>query len=230
MMEQVRPCIDIKNVFVHGLHNAISFRRSFNSFDKSDSHFHVECDFDNDYGHDYFESVKLGESDKKRLADLVKNGDSHAKVCRKIWVDLDLTLPRRVWVDFDTYRLGRCESINAEDIEYMSDSTMHTISKRFLKREDFSYYVYQDFIDILNELIEEYQDMRKYKVSSDELRKQLIRIKDNLPESFKQTRSLSINYQAIRHIKLDRKGHLQPEFDVFIAEMDKLPYADILIG
>lgn len=212
--------IKIENVQVCGLSRVIDFRRSFNSQEKSDSE--VDCNF---YKTEWLfcssEFIELGPNDLKLLSALTKNGDSHAKVNRFIQVYHDLTLPRRMWVDYDTYRLGRKDGIYPDDIEFMSDSTMHTIGKRLLDMGDFDDYACIDSVENVNYYISQYL--------SNKTNEALMYIKSNLPEGFLQTRTVMINYQALRHIYFDRKNHRQPEFKEYCAWIESLPYASELI-
>ncbi len=153
------PAIKIENVTVALLAEVIQSRRSFNSQHRSDSvvrqEFSAEKSLTDAFGYDniYCEMTKLGEKDLKLQRQLVCNGDSHGKITRFIDVVHDLTLPRRTWVDFDTYRLGRVESIAPDEIEYFSDSTMHTIDSEVLTKAHFSGYTKQFIIDDLNDEI-----------------------------------------------------------------------------
>jgi hypothetical protein len=224
----LKPCIKIENVNIVGLSQAISFRRSFNSQNKSDSKCTFKTFWDKESSH-CVESVELGEKDLSRLKSLTACGDSHAKINRMILVYHTLTLPRRVWVDYDTYRIGRRDGINSDEIEYFSDSTMHTIHRGSTTRDNYSYYVKQDVINIVNEEIAIYNNLLKEKASVDFLNYQLMVIKDNLPESFLQTRDVMLTYQALRHIRSDRKNHKQPEFPYYCEWIETLPFSKQLI-
>ena len=222
--------IKIENVNIVGVSEIIGFRRSFNSQSKSDSSVVFDTQTFPDGGYTTIESVKLGTKDLERIAKLVENGDSHAKTNRMIQVYHDLTLPRRVWVDFDTYRIGRKDGIYPDDIEYMSDSTMHTIHRGFVNKEDFSENTDSRIIDIINEKITIYKDREFLKFSKDILDMWFLEIKDAIGEGFLQTRRVMINYQALRHIKLDRSTHRQPEFREYCKWISSLPYSKQLIG
>ena len=199
---------------VCGLSRLVGFRRSFNSQNNSDSIVHSSM------RHNFIaEQVSLGPKDLSRLSQLVLNGDSHAKVTRMVIVWHTLTLPRRVWVDYDTYRIGRA------DIEYMSDSTMHTIHKGCVDKSDFSEHVDGRVIEVVNECISDYNTCTDVE-SKDH---HFMRIKDNLPEAFLQTRDVMLNYQALRHIYFDRRNHRQPEFKEYCEWIKILPYSKELI-
>jgi len=207
--------IEFKNTEVHGMHRILSARRSFNSLEKSDSIHEPSTN-----------TFVLGPNDAKLFGNLIKSGDSHAKVTRMIWVWVDIRAPRRFWVDFDTYKLGRID-IHPTDIEMMSDSTMHTITKRPLTKDDFAEWTDQRSIDILNEKIEHYNKMISlYPENKSEL---LMGIKDNLLEGFMQERTVNINYQTGRHIYFDREYHRMPEMRATAKWLKTLPYARELI-
>jgi len=153
------------------------------------------------------QGCSLWEDDVKLLSNLILSGDSHAKVARMINVYIEITAPRYFYQEFDTYRHG---------VEKSSQSTMHTITKRPLQPKDF-----QDgeqlpiyYINDLNELIKE---------------KNWYRVKQRLPESFLQKRAICLNYQAIRHMYIDRKNHKLPEWHTFLDAMSVLPFYDEFI-
>ena len=184
----------VKNLEIRGFNRVVNFRRSFNSQEKSDS----------------FREV-IGPKDLEVLRTLVQRGDSHAKVMRFVVVYFDLTLPRRVWVDFDTYRYG---------VEKMSDSTMHTITKRELTIDDFDEHTVLEVIYLVNDYIKMYKE----NPSEDAF----LRLKSILPEGFLQTRTVMANYQSLRHIYKDRFNHRQPEFREFCRWIETLPYSILI--
>jgi len=219
--------IAIRDVVVVGLSETVGYRRSFNSQNKGDSKFLFKSDPDVPFSVTEFAS--LGEKDLKGLGNLVVNGDSHAKTNRFVQVYHTIKAPRRWWVDYDTYRIGRKDAIHPDDIEYMSDSTMHCIHRGFVTPEDFTGRVFHDTIGNLNDMIHVYLEGikdKKDKVFLDDI---FLIIKDNLPEGFLQERRVLCNYQALRHIYFDRRNHRQPEFIVYSDWIHTLPYADVLI-
>jgi hypothetical protein len=230
--QEIFMSIKIENVQIVGMSRAIDFRRSFNSQHKSDSAMYFETTkFSSDKeGYHTVEQVNLGPNDLKRLENLVIHGDSHAKVNRMILVFHDLTLPRRVWVDYDTYRIGRKDAIYPDDIEYMSDSTMHTIHRGFVDRTDFSEHTDIRIISLVNEKISYYKVLEYDNASKDALDIAFLEIKEAMGEGYLQTRTVMINYQALRHIRLDRPNHRQPELPFYCDWIDSLPYANTLIA
>lgn len=213
--------IKIENVNIRGLSEIPETRRSFNSQDKSDSEIDAQSKMVNGT---YLQSevTIIGPKDLNLMKKLEIGGDSHAKMNRFIEVYLTLTLPRRVWVDFDTYRIGR-DDIKPDDIEYFSDSTMHTLGKTKLEELDtiFDEYTPIDSISVFSLVLQQYQHQ-----PSEEL---FMKMKSALPEGFLQARRMKINYQALRHLYFDRKNHRQPEFREFCKWIETLPYAKELI-
>lgn len=53
-------------------------------------------------------------------------------------------------------------------------------------------------------------------------------LKRMLPESFLQRRIVNLNYQVLRHIYLDRKGHRLPEWKTFLDFLDTLPFPEFI--
>lgn len=220
----INGTISVNNVSVCGLSKVIQFRRSFDSVNKSDSEVSMDTtQFDcvNGAPANMFitqEMCSLGPKDLAILRSNVLKGDSHSKIGRMVNVYHELTLPRRVWVDYDTYRLGRA----CYDVEYFSDSTMHTIHKRELNHTDFDAFTPHGLIANINRLICDYNANKK----DQDL---FLILKSTLPEGFLQTRLVMANYQALRHIYFDREKHRQPEFRVYCDWIKTLPYAEELI-
>lgn len=213
--------IKIEKVSVRGLSEIPETRRSFSSQSKSDSEVFSKLSIiDGTVLSE--EATIIGEKDLALMKKLEIGGDSHAKMNRFIEVYLTLTLPRRVWVDFDTYRLG-VDNIQPDDIEYFSDSTMHTLHKTKLQDVPtlFDEYTPTESIAAFEQALIAY--------NSAPCEANFLKMKSALTEGFYQTRRMKINYQALRHIYFDRKNHRQPEFKVFCKWIESLPYAAELI-
>jgi len=157
------------------------------------------------------QSVSMLEDDYDLLLGLTKNGDSHAKVMRMVQVWLDIKAPRYWWAEWDTYKVGTTA---------MSESTMHTCTKRQLTFDDFEMKFDSvldcEFLNKLNRLADE---------------KDWYSLKQHLPESFLQRRIVNLNYQVLRHMYLDRKNHRLPEWHLFLETMLKyLPFPQFITG
>ena len=199
--------ITIENVDVYGFDVAIrAMRNSFDSWEKSDSKWK-----NGEY--------VLGKDDLALMRKLIDAGDSHAKFARLITVTCDITAPRYWWTEFDTYKVGtvRC-----------SCSTMHTITRRPFTVDDFStdgglgthnalaYVVCT--LNIMRERYLETGDKAEWRA--------LIQL---LPQSYNQRATVELNYQVLRNICRQRKGHRLSEWAEFIGWSEGLPYAEELI-
>lgn len=106
--------IKIENVEVNGIKAAIrGMRNPLDSWEKSDS-----------------DGWTLGPNDLDLMRKLYKGGTEHRKYMRMVNVSMDITAPLYWWKEFDTYKVGTVAN---------SCSTMHTITKRELTEEDFSW-------------------------------------------------------------------------------------------
>lgn len=102
-------------------------RNPMNSWEKSDSKFLEDLDFDPD---DYPCGINIGPNDHDLMMRLVKGGPVHAKYRRMIVVYVDITAPLYWWKEFDTYKVGTVAN---------SCSTMHKIHEKEFELKDFSY-------------------------------------------------------------------------------------------
>jgi hypothetical protein len=152
-----------------------------------------------------FPDFQLWKDDVALLSGLIAKGDSHAKVMRFVDVYMRVNAPRYFWQEFDTYGVG---------VVRMSRSTVHKILARPLTTEDFDGGTWQFYLEHLNELIK---------------RKDLLRIKKDLPENFLQERFVKVNYQALRHMYHDRKNHKLPEWHTFLDAVSLLPFFEEFI-
>ena len=142
-------------------------------------------------------------------------------------VSVDITAPLYWFKEFDTYKVGTVAN---------STSTMHKImSKPFtldmFEIDDFVYSVEGEWFEEIIEKCNSYRD--QYIVQKDanpELAKQiwkaLIRI---LPESFLQTRTVTMNYENLLNIVHQRSNHKLTEWHTFIKWIKTLPYSSELL-
>lgn len=162
---------------------------------------------------------EIHEDDLKLLKKLIKAGDEHAKCVRGIGVTLDITAPRFFWSEHDTYRVG----VNS----LSSESTMHTILKEDLSTKDF---------DNVDENVFDYFCDHIYSVKKDleygrcNNNTAILLIKQSLPESYLQTRTIQYSYQALRRIYFQRKNHRLPHWKEFCKFIETLPMSELIIG
>jgi len=117
----------------------------------------------------------------------------------------DITAPRFWWQEFDRYRVGTSR---------LSESTMHTITKRKLSVVDFEYLMDNDIVESLNE------DIQMYQECSGENKKQFfLSIKNKLPEGLLQRRVVKINYKSLKNILEQRRKHRLPQWVLFCEQV-----------
>ena len=203
----------------------IGTRNPMNSWDKSDSKFVEEIDFDPS---DHPCGVNLGKNDLDLMRRLAAGGPVHAKYRRMITVIVTITAPLYWWKEFDTYRVG---------VEKNSCSTMHKIAAKEFTLEDFSHehlmngnamFIHNkgDFrcvnniqflmwtIDLLN------ANRRLYLKTKD--KKYWWQMIQLLPSSYNQKRTVMMNYEVLAHIWNDRRRHKLDEWAEHPVNITKL--------
>lgn len=217
-----------ENIDVWGFKHAIrGMRNPMNSWDKSDSVFTDES------GDFYFIDPQIGDNDLDLMQRLIKGGSEHRKFMRQIMVSVDITAPLYWWKEFDTYKIGTTAN---------STSTMHKLATTPITIEGFEMddfervkvfdrepYNTDDYTDELwDYIVDICETLRQRFVETKDKRywKELIRI---LPESYLQTRTVTMNYENLYSIVRQRKGHMLTEWKQFIDWVHTLPYANELI-
>lgn len=206
---------------VWGFEHALrGMRNPMESYDKSDSYWtysmnEPECDI---HKFEYF----VGDNDLDLAKRLVRAGSDHRKFLRQIFVSVDITAPLYFYKEFDTYKIGTVAN---------STSTMHKIATTPITINCFETDDMQPFeIDALDYVIEQCERYRIFyltdKVKNKDCWKALIRL---LPESWLQTRTLTLNYEVLRNIYHARKNHKLSEWHQFCEWIESLPYAKELI-
>ena len=203
-------------------------RNPMNSWDKSDSKRVYESWHDVSGG-----EYVIGENDLSLAQRLIKGGSEHRKFLRQIMVSVDITAPLYWYKEFDTYKVGTTAN---------STSTMHKLTSQPITIDCFE-------IDDLSEhliwtcendlpwgiqstvktFIQALEDLRRMYLETKDKRywKELVRW---LPESWLQTRTVTMNYENIRNMYFQRKNHKLTEWSKsFIEWVESLPYAKELI-
>lgn len=210
--------IKFENTDVYGFETAIrGMRNPLNSWDKSDS---SEPDFC--YLDGTCPPYQIGEADMELMTKLVKAGDEHAKFMRMINVTVDITAPLYWWKEFDTYKVGTVAN---------SCSTMHTIHKKEIGWDDFSFECVTNHTDrmVLDELLGTINAYRKEFVETHDKKSWLAMIQ-LLPSSYNQRRTVQLNYAVLRSIYRQRKGHKLTEWNEFCEWIETLPYSNLITG
>ena len=177
------------------------------------------------------EYYHIGENDLGLAQRLIKAGSEHRKFMRQIFVSVDITAPLYWWKEADTYKVGTTAN---------STSTMHKLSSTPITQECFEMDDYNDVISkdgefifelvtSWSEIIETLEGLRQayLKTKDKRLWKELIRL---LPESWLQTRTITMNYENILNMYFQRKNHKLTEWSKsFVEWVESLPYAKELI-
>ena len=210
--------IKIEDVEVMGMRKAIKgMRNAMNSWDKSDSGYAVDEKPDGVQ----FSYFKIGEKDMKLCKNLIKAGSPDRKFLRMIHVQADVTAPLYWWKEYDTYKVGTVAN---------SCSTMHTIHKRDLTLDDFSYeHLIPVALDCLNETIKTINTARQFVVEM-KLKEDWWQMIQLLPSSFNQMRTIDLNYENLLSIYRQRKGHKLDEWREFCKWIETLPYMKEFLG
>lgn len=204
-----------------------------NSWGKSDSFECSEiddcgcCDF---VGKDDCSNITIiiGKNDLKLAQQLIRAGSEHRKFLRQIMVSVDITAPLYWWKEFDTYKVGTTAN---------STSTMHKLASSEITMDCFEMGDYQNIkvvgaatTNTMWKSVIMYMEMlrRKYNESREvEYWKELVRV---LPESWLQTRTITMNFENLYSIIRHRGNHKLIEWrESFINWCKTLPYADELL-
>lgn len=174
----------------------------------------------------------IGANDMKLAQALIKGGSEHRKFLRQIFVSVDITAPLYWWKEFDTYKVGTVAN---------STSTMHKLATTPITRECFELDDYDTTLKVMDEFSVNFgvnshivlcEDLRKMYLQTQDKRywKELIRW---LPESWLQTRTVTMNYENLLTICKQRLHHKLNEWSGaddsskpnFISWVRTLPYA-----
>lgn len=206
-----------ENTEVWGFEHSIrGMRNPLESWSKSDSEFLLGM---------------IGKNDLELMQKLIRAGTPHRKFMRQIFVSVDITAPLYWWKEFDTYKVGTTAN---------STSTMHKLASTPITRDCFemddfepfyiaNYTPYTNITDVWKKEIEVLEGLRiAYNETKDKrFWKELIRL---LPESWLQTRTITMNYENILNMVEYRKNHKLSEWsESFMNWVKSLPYANDLL-
>lgn len=233
--------IKISKTWVGGIEGAVrGMRNPFESNAKSDSRkmrtYTVSedsreykaycakgCDIDDCW---YCREFAIGDKDMELAKKLIRAGSEHRKFLRMIHVQADVTAPRFYWAEMDKYKF----------VEANSSSTMHLITKRPLMIDDFSTdddiltkHEIDSLLTSINQLIANYQEAKKLD-RKEEAERCFIAIKQLLPESYNQLRTIDADYECLLNIYHQRKNHRLPEWGEFCSWVASLPYMEEFIN
>ena len=199
-----------ENTSVMNFENAIrGARNPLESWAKSDSYI-------NDSGEFVF-----GENDFSLAKRLCVAGNDHRKFMRQIFVSVDITAPIYWWKEQETYKVGTVSN---------STSTMHRLTSTPITVDCFELSDYSREDKAFLNQIEHLEEMRKiYTILKDKkIWKALI---EQLPESWLQTRTCTMNYENLINMYHARKNHKLTEWRVdFCNWVESLPYSELITG
>lgn len=198
-----------ENTKVYNFEGALrGMRNPKDSWDRSDSYY--------DENHNYI----IGENDLKLAQVLIKAGKEHRKFLRQIMVCVDITAPRYWWSEMDTYKIGTVAN---------SCSTMHKLNAYPITIDMFKIDEIFDEYDSINNTINMLEKLRKLYNQTKDIR-YLRAMKQRLPESFLQKRTVTMNYENIYEIVRQRGNHRLNEWYRDTMEwINDLPYIEEFI-
>lgn len=195
--------------------------------------------------------MHLGNKDIELAQKLIRAGTEHRKFMRQIMISFDLSAPIYFWKEFDTYKIGTVSN---------STSTMHKITSKPITIDCFETDDYDPNLEYLEGIDNSGDRSFKYKVCIsdivernglnsyyepmllnflEDLRLKYIETKDKrywkelirwLPESWLQTRTITMNYENALNIINQRENHKLSEWNYLINQFrEQLPYSKELL-
>ena len=244
--------LKIENWEVVGWEHAIrGMRNPMNSWEKSDSDYRPilckRCDNCMSYQLGHWEDCEkcevwkiasshkgfmVGPNDHDLMTRLRNAGTDHRKFMRMITVYLDITAPLYWWKEFDTYKVGTVAN---------SCSTMHKIAEKEFTTEDFSTeHLLDEPFPVTDEYVETYIDCMTDVIKAlNCARSMFLETKDKkywwqmiqlLPSSYKQKRTVMLNYEVLANIYKSRRNHRLDEWHVLCDWIESLPYSELITG
>lgn len=206
-----------ENTEVWGFKHALrGMRNPLESWDKSDTFINGNCGTDCSCENcSQTEGIEIGERDLFLTQKLIKAGSEHRKFLRQIFVSVDITAPLYWWKEFDTYKVGTVSN---------STSTMHKLASTPITMDCFENgeMIYSFTIAEL--------EMNRLKYLETKDKNEWKRLIVNLPESWLQKRTITMNYENILNMYQQRKNHKLTEWSKSFCDWVKtLPYAEELL-
>ena len=204
--------IYVKSMNAYGIESAVmGMRNPMNSWAKSDSGYVADKFF------------HVGKKDLELMHKLYLSGSEHRKFLRQIFVSMDVLAPLYWWKEFDQYKVG---------VVTDSCSTMHRLTEKEFTESDFSF----DHVKGLEAKVHTMNDITLL----NKLRNEYLQTHDKdiwytiiqlLPSSYMQFRTVTMNYENAVSIIRQRSGHKLNEWNMFVEELEELPYIRrIIIG
>lgn len=215
-----------ENTDVWGFEHALrGMRNPLNSWDKGDSGY-IDRRF-NDQFH-------IGKNDLDLAQRLIKAGFEYRKFLRQIFVSVDITAPLYWWNEFDTYKVGTVANSTSKMHKLantpitMDCFEMDDFEHCNIKSEDLIFPIESSWESLVSDL--EFLRQKYLETKDKKYWKELIRL---LPESWLQKRTVTMNYENILNMYMQRKNHKLNEWSgkddssktTFCSWVLSLPYA-----
>lgn len=145
-------------------------------------------------------------------------GEGHDNALKGIIVQFDLTFSNKAWVEAERYHF----------LDFISSqSTMHKLNK-FKIADQCNDYVDQRVIDVLQELVDEYNSLLERQKNGENIPVEAVktaRLKMlyNNPAGFELTAGMTTNYQQLKTIYQQRRHHALPDWQMFCDWIETLP-------
>ena len=141
-----------------------------------------------------------------------KAGTGHDNFLNGIIVQFDLTFSIKAWVELQRYHF----------IDFVSSqSTMHCISKMDIKPMCNEYVSYVVIAEV---------ERLKEVYLNDKTDENYLRLLYNIPTGFEITARMTTNYRQLKTMRIQRKTHRLPDWHVFCAFINSLPYSELITG
>lgn len=165
---------------------------------------------------------KCNDTVTKTVEALAKTdaGTGHNTFTKGIVVEFDLTMTPKMSVELERYHF----------IDFISSqSTMHKITCMNL---DETYIKWTDkrCIDVVKELVEEYNNLTQEEKDSPYGKELYLRILYSNPCGMKLTAGMVTNYLQLKTIYQQRHNHRLPEWRAFCRWIKTLPYSEWITG
>ena len=145
-------------------------------------------------------------------------GEGHDNALKGIIVQFDLTFSNKAWVEAERYHF----------LDFISSqSTMHKLNK-FKIVDQCNAYVDQRVIDVLQELVDEYNTFLERQkngenVSIEAIKTARLKMLYNTPSGFELTAGMTTNYQQLKTIYQQRRHHALPDWQMLCDWIETLP-------
>lgn len=103
---------------------------------------------------------------------------------------------------------------------------MHKITSRKLNREDFTEWVLDDTIRLINQMIRGYNNINDPKFKQDSFNQ----IISNLPSGYLKWMGISTNYLQLKTIYSQRRSHKLADWQFFCNWIENLPNSQLITG